>query len=644
MMNLSNRVPAGGTAWVKMGVDGRFDKPCYILEGIDLRESRASSAIQGNFGNAGLDVERVLINNGYDVVYLTYNQSRIDIRSNAAVFEELIMWVNNKKIGNELGMVIGESMGGVIARYCLRSMERRGLNHKINTFISFDTPHLGANVNPGVAELVYDIDETNIRDLLGISQSKIDQHKASYESVAAKQMLLRYRGGSPHPYHVDLQDELQRMGWPQWNNMKRYALASGDVNGSRQNTNTTFAPGDNFARAYVHLALPLWFPPYVYYFRAQGDIWTNELNKKHQVSKLTVTNNGIPTTIKRGEFNFDQFNYDLAPGGYFANDGSEVLNSEGEWYDPEQIMKDLGMIVFRDFDRPNVCFIPTFSAWAVTNLSSYSHLFRSASTIKANNWTPFHKIYGTDGNTSHVDGITDENKRMWKDFLEDIGLFNKVVPKEYPQLPRFIPPSGLSSHNYFLETDRGTRSGRYMFPDGNLPGVYRHNAGEEVGTFTGRIAFTNISGPNPGFTYRPTGLVGSSTYKFSTYYGGTTNSDPHSARTYVFTINPVYSDEPDNPFLPYLRLAADEERKENIKEAYGFPNPAGDRISLKIPSNNIQGNESYKISFFDLTGTKALEINQNSLENLDISTLSVGLYKVKIASEISQYYLSIIKQ
>ena len=46
-------------------------------------------------------------------------------------------------------VVLGQSMGGVIARYALKDMENKGLPHDPRTYISHDAPHLGANVPLG---------------------------------------------------------------------------------------------------------------------------------------------------------------------------------------------------------------------------------------------------------------------------------------------------------------------------------------------------------------------------------------------------------------------------------------------------------------------------------------------------------------
>lgn len=62
-------------------------------------------------------------------------------------------------------------MGGLVARYALRSMEIQNQMHGVDKFISFDSPHLGANVPVGFQKLLEDVDDVDIRQLFNIAQS-----------------------------------------------------------------------------------------------------------------------------------------------------------------------------------------------------------------------------------------------------------------------------------------------------------------------------------------------------------------------------------------------------------------------------------------------------------------------------------------
>ncbi len=89
---------------------------------------------------------------GYDLIIVDYEDGGDYIQRNAYAFEEVLRWVNAEKHKNgshEKNVVMGQSMGGMIARYALRRMEVNGEDHETETYISFDTGHLGDNVPLG---------------------------------------------------------------------------------------------------------------------------------------------------------------------------------------------------------------------------------------------------------------------------------------------------------------------------------------------------------------------------------------------------------------------------------------------------------------------------------------------------------------
>jgi hypothetical protein len=83
--------------------------------------------------------------NTYDIIYVDWNNGVDFIQRNAFVLEEVIKWVNQNKSGSEQNVVLGQSMGGLVARYALKDMENKGLNHQTRMYVSHDAPQLGAN-------------------------------------------------------------------------------------------------------------------------------------------------------------------------------------------------------------------------------------------------------------------------------------------------------------------------------------------------------------------------------------------------------------------------------------------------------------------------------------------------------------------
>jgi Secretion system C-terminal sorting domain/PKD-like domain/Putative serine esterase (DUF676) len=83
--------------------------------------------------------------NSYDVIYVDWNNGVTFLQRNAYVLQEVIKWVNDNKTTTTENVVLGQSMGGLIARYALKDMENRGLPHDTRLYVSHDAPHLGAN-------------------------------------------------------------------------------------------------------------------------------------------------------------------------------------------------------------------------------------------------------------------------------------------------------------------------------------------------------------------------------------------------------------------------------------------------------------------------------------------------------------------
>ena len=60
----------------------------------------------------------------YDIIYVNWNSGGDDMRRNAALLKDIITWVNEVKTTANQNVVLGQSMGGIIARYTLASMEQ----------------------------------------------------------------------------------------------------------------------------------------------------------------------------------------------------------------------------------------------------------------------------------------------------------------------------------------------------------------------------------------------------------------------------------------------------------------------------------------------------------------------------------------
>lgn len=167
-------------------------------------------------------LSRSIIFSNYDVYYVDWHNYGADIRANAEVFKEVIRRVNDYNQSGEPNVVLGQSMGGLIARYALRDMELNNELHNTTLFISHDVPYMGANVSPGLLYTYWDIHDivSSFSTVLSFFP-KIKDHVyelfrlGTYTSV--RQMLPLYMNSSWHydpTLFNNLQNELASMGFP----------------------------------------------------------------------------------------------------------------------------------------------------------------------------------------------------------------------------------------------------------------------------------------------------------------------------------------------------------------------------------------------------------------------------------------------
>jgi pimeloyl-ACP methyl ester carboxylesterase len=140
-------------------------RPILICEGFDpsgtIDAQQAYNMVNGNPCVLANNVENrhllsELRQRGYDVVVLDLNNNSVAIQDNAELFKAFIREMNRRVLENgsiSRLTVIGISMGGLIARYALSDMERMNEDHRVERYISFDSPHRGANVPLGLQHL-----------------------------------------------------------------------------------------------------------------------------------------------------------------------------------------------------------------------------------------------------------------------------------------------------------------------------------------------------------------------------------------------------------------------------------------------------------------------------------------------------------
>lgn len=200
--------------------DGLLDRPVIIVEGYDPSNQVESISYYDN-GFSGL------VTDGRDLFIVNLNSADKSIDENAVLLQKIIQEINDAKSGNHPTAVIGYSMGGIVARKALKNMELSGINHQTSLYISYDSPHLGANAPLSLQESVDKIINEIDSKTFGYTPSSLKRARNIYNSRAAREMLIAgpaYQSASPASFPV---------------NLARVAVTSGSMGGVLQSPSVT---------------------------------------------------------------------------------------------------------------------------------------------------------------------------------------------------------------------------------------------------------------------------------------------------------------------------------------------------------------------------------------------------------------------
>lgn len=233
----------------------RLYKPFIVVEGFDPWQLNDLFC-----GNGNLDIELGFTNHidfypswkeefdhgdEYDLVYVDWYDSFADLKDNAELLIKILKETikNRKSQYCEQAVLMGQSMGGLISRLALCKMESEKTPHGVETFVSHDTPHLGANVPVGFLYLLHHL----ACMLSGSSEPKAltdgDLQNMGYlgtmlnylySSQSIKQMLVNYVGQDGelcNTVYNDLQSELKQLGFPKGDNgmIQNLSIVNGNI-------------------------------------------------------------------------------------------------------------------------------------------------------------------------------------------------------------------------------------------------------------------------------------------------------------------------------------------------------------------------------------------------------------------------------
>lgn len=240
---------ASAKLWRENDIDYKTNiNPFVIVEGFDpVRYGNNAVLESQNYGKLGpkdfIDNNlSYLIKSNYDIFYLDFQDCKLSIKTNSQLLQKTLDQIKGYNLSNNPVIVMGSSMGGLIARYCLRKMELDGLRHGVSTLICQDTPNLGANVPLGYLYSAHSLIDIYNRY---VSRFKDIKDPLSYlrdiiHCQAAKEMLYNYvneQGVIDNTEHESFLSEMSFIGYPHGDDGMLRCIAIS--NGNNQIVNPT---------------------------------------------------------------------------------------------------------------------------------------------------------------------------------------------------------------------------------------------------------------------------------------------------------------------------------------------------------------------------------------------------------------------
>lgn len=216
-----NGIPVSGMALTRLGADGAFNRPLLVVEGFDP-DLNGTAPVYG-FGTMNWDaiwdcsdlaypntasmayLLDSLQSEGFDLVYVDFQDGTLPALAQAALLETVLDRIATAVEAPGGTVVVGASMGGVIARLALRRRELAGIEDCVRQFITVDSPHQGAYLPLALQEALafFAQEDPQAASLMN-----------ALNSPAARELLLLTPDGVL-PEHLELQALLSTYGWPQ---------------------------------------------------------------------------------------------------------------------------------------------------------------------------------------------------------------------------------------------------------------------------------------------------------------------------------------------------------------------------------------------------------------------------------------------
>lgn len=545
----------------------------------------------------------------YDLVFVDFLIGDDDIITNGNRIIDLLNYINGSDYRDEYTeemVVVGPSMGGLITRYALKTMENTSTPHYVRQWISFDSPHKGANIPLALQNALKIIEHVS-----GGQAQRLD----ALNSPAARQMLMAHYNNNINDFN-NLYNSLSALGYPE--QCEKIAISNGsshELYTTNDDTHYTLRTKNIYGTLIVKFGAS----------EGLGSLHIRGIKLKDQTTSYRVTigqKRGLFVTLNNYPYDISNtFSLGNMPGGLINE--LEKLNKHPD-----------NEASFQDLPRYSLStFIPTLSAFGIP---------LTRSTI--DNWSdalsdsPFDKthymllndpglgdsesLYG--GNQFHLT-ITDATRSYVLDQME--------ANKGEMQLP-FL--SSLSSSRTQTVTGKvaynGSQSVTFCAPSGFDEFII-----DPTATVTA-TAPTSITF-NAGFQIKEGAsfsakIVNPTSGRVSNNVVATTT--PINYATTSIYLNDKHSYAPLVKNVPI-------EIEDKVEESTILLFSVYPTVSKGIYTIVNKKSKTYSAEVINRLGQVIINSTQN-LQQIDITNKANGFYFVRILSENKSYLFKIIKE
>lgn len=398
-------------------------KPVVFLDGFDPTNDRDAQKIYDDYINVEVNSNGSIVKlgdklraEGYDIIVYNYADGGDLIEKNALAVVKLLQQLygaHSSTIQEEF-VLIGPSMGALVAQYALAYAEKNNINVHTRLYISFDGPHQGANAPLGLQQTIDYLFQK------GISSAVFKKMRDGLHRVpAAKEMIVHHsdtNSETPQP------DNFRNIFLSNLNSVDKYPTnirKVAIVNGSRNLApNQYLSQGGEMLYIQVKRAGLLGLVQGKLGDRIRMEISAGANNSTVKSADIWLFSPLLNLFLWRGpqytkyiQPAGNNFSYDTSVGSYFTD--PIVPDSKTEaWISLGQTILYLfggNKSIFRHNINPT--FMPTTSSIDLQSTSfTLGYNFNNENIICTGK-TPFDRVYAPLNNQPHVK-ITAENA-LW---------------------------------------------------------------------------------------------------------------------------------------------------------------------------------------------------------------------------------------